>query len=204
MRRKQEDEAQKSRHHDLGNALQALFKAEGADDKAEDDRERHVEAHLPRIPEHGRKDRIHRLMTESCEITAEELHKVRNHPTGNRRVVHHEQGAAQQADPAVHMPKAALRFQSLVSADRTLLARASHRKLHGEHRYAHDHQKEQIKEHKEAAVRPRHIGEFPNISDSDGAARAHQNESQPGPKTFSLHESNSPVYQTISEKRVIV
>ena len=135
-------------------------------------------------------------MAESREITAEELHEVRNHPPGNRRIVHHEQGAAQQADPAVQMPKAALRFQSLVSADRTLFARASHRKLHGEHRYAHDHQKEQVKEHKEtAAVGPRHIGKFPDISDSDGATCTHQNKSQPGPKTFSLHESNSPVTQ---------
>ena len=62
VRRKQEDEAQKARHHDLRDTLQALLKAEGADDKAENYRERHVKAHLPGIAEHIREDRIHRLM----------------------------------------------------------------------------------------------------------------------------------------------
>ena len=91
------------------------------------------------------------------------------------------------------VPVASLPFQGLIAPDGTLPAGPAHRQLHGQHRQAHDDQKQQIHQHKPpAAVLAHHIGKLPHIADAHGAARAHQQEAQPGLKGFSfLHFSLS-------------
>ena len=64
-----------------------------------------------------------------------------------------------------------------------------YRQLHGQHRHTHNDQEQQVKQHKHAAaVGAGHIGKLPNVADADGAASAHQQESQTGTEIFAFHE----------------
>ena len=81
--------------------------------------------------------------------------------------------AAEQAEPAVNVPLAALALKIPVRQHRAAFARAAYRKLHREHRHAHYKQADEIdQDEKAAAVLTRHKREAPDIADSDSAARA--------------------------------
>ena len=81
------------------------------------------------------------------------------------------------------MPLALRLLQGLIAQDRTFPAGSSHSQLHGKHRQTHNHQKDQIQQHKQAAaILPHHKGEPPDIADADGAASADQQKAQPGLK----------------------
>ena len=107
------------------------------------------------------------------EAANQEFAEIIYHPAGNGGVVHHQHYAAEQAEPAVNVPLAALALKIPVRQNRAAFARAAYRKLHREHRHAHYKQADEIdQDEKAAAVLTRHIREAPDIADSDSAARA--------------------------------
>ena len=90
----------------------------------------------------------------------------------------------------MNVPLAAGLFQGLIGKHRTFAAGAAHGQLHGQHRHAHDDQKQHIEQHEyAAAVFPGHIGELPHIADADGAPGTHQQEAQTGLERFAFHDS---------------
>ena len=126
-----EDERKQRDHHDLGYALKTLLQTERTDDKADDDDGDRQNAHFNRIgqqlAEHG--GRVLRGHT-GVELAGQEPAKVAHHPAGNRRVVHHQEVAADQAEPAVDVPLGLGLFERLVGEDRALAARAANGQLH--------------------------------------------------------------------------
>ena len=69
------------------------------------------------------------------------------------------------------------------SAARRAAARTAHGQLHRQDRQTHEHQKEQVKQHKDAAAAlAGDCGEAPDVADADSAARADQNEAKREPK----------------------
>ena len=184
-----ENEREQRNHHDLGYALKALLQTQRTDDKADDDDGDRQNAHFNRIgqqlAEHGgRVLRRHAVV----ELAGQEPAKIAHHPAGNRRVVHHQEVAADQAEPAVDVPLRLGLFERLVGEDRALAARAADGQLHRQHGNAHDEQAQNVKENKiAAAVFARHIGEAPDIADADGAARADEQEAQAGAERFAFH-----------------
>ena len=78
------------------------------------------------------------------------------------------------------VPLLARLFQRLIGAHRAFAAGAAHCKLHGHNGQAQNDEEQQIEQHEgTAAALPRHIGEFPDVSDADGTARREQDEAQP-------------------------
>ena len=112
-----------------------------------------------------------------------ELYKVVQHPAGDGGVVHHQHVAAEDGEPAVDMPLAVGLLQGLIAQDCALAAGATNRQLHGQHGKAHNHQENEIQQHKQAAaVLSGHIGEPPDVANADGASGRNHQESQPGLK----------------------
>ena len=122
------------------------------------------------------------------EAAGEEFAEVVHHPAGDGGVIHHQQIAARQTEPAVDVPLGAGLFQILVGQHGAPAARAADRQFHRQHGHAHHEQAEQVEENEvAAAVLAGDVGEAPHVADADGAARAHQQEAQPGAEGFSLH-----------------
>ena len=74
------------------------------------------------------------------------------------------------------MPLAAPGLQRLVGAARRAAARTAHGQLHRQDRQTHEHQKEQVEQHKDAAAVL--AGWGPEVADADSTARADQNEAK--------------------------
>ena len=148
--------------------------------KAANHRQGSEEDHLLRILLHGGKNAIHRrLVHAGHKATGEELGEVVQHPAGNGGVVHHQQVAAGDGQPAMPMPLVPRLFQRLVGLHNALAAGAANGKLHRQHGHAQHQQEHQIQQHKyAAAVLASHIRKAPHIANTDGAARAHQQEAQ--------------------------
>ena len=190
MDSQQDDQRQQAQHHDLGDALQALLQAEGADGKTADDRDGHEKAHLGGIGQHGPEDRAG--VGSGLKAAAEELDKIAEHPAGDRGVIHHEQIAARDGEPAVDVPFLARLLQRLVAQHSALAGGAANGQLHGEDGHAHDDEKEQIEQNKDAAaVLAGDKRKFPDIADADGAAGADQNKAEAGFEILAFHGKTS-------------
>ena len=171
------NQRQKRQHHPLADALQSLLKAEGAHQKARQHNDHHEDGHLAGIGQHRGEHAVHSIGGSAVEGADGKLIEIIQHPAGDCGVVHHQKAAANDAEPAVNMPLAALGLQSLVPQYRALAAGTSHGQLHGQYGHSHDHQEQHIEQNKyAAAVFAGHIGELPHIADADGAAGAHQQE----------------------------
>ena len=86
------------------------------------------------------------------------------------------------------MPLAARLFERLVAEHRALAARSADSEFHRQHRDAHDNEADEVKQHEiAAAVLTCYVGKAPDITYADSAARADQQEAQPGAEGFSLH-----------------
>ncbi len=183
------NQAQEAKHHPLRDALEASLHAEAADQKAYRHGDGHKDPHFHGISQHGAKDRAH-LRSAAGESAIQKFPEIRQHPAGHGGVVHHEQVAAQDAEPAVNVPQCSRLLQGLVRRHGALLTPAAHGKLHGHHRDAHEHQEYQIKEYKDsAAVFAGDIGELPHIPDADGTAGTDQKKSQSGFEIISFFHS---------------
>ena len=192
MDRQHYDQAQQAQHHHLGDALQALLQAEGADQEARQYRQDHPEGHFAGVSKHGAEDAVNGIAFQAGKGAASELEEVAQHPAGDRGVVHHQQIAAGNAEPAVEMPFAALRLQGFIAQHRAFPAGTAHRQLHGQNGHAHQSQRQQVKQYEHAAaVGAGDVRKFPDISDADGTARADQQEAQPGLEVFTFHGESS-------------
>ena len=130
----------------------------------------------------------HALGGHAGEGAGDELHRVIEHPAGDGGVVHHQHVVADEAQPAVDLPAFMLFVQRAVRRDHALTAAAAYCQLHRHNGNAHDDEEQQIKDHKNAAaVGAAHVGEFPDVADADGAARAHQQKAEARLKALSFH-----------------
>ena len=110
------DKYQQRQHHALGNAFQTVLQAKAAHHKAGQHHNFRPDGHFPRGGQEVAKDGADRLCGHALgEGASEELEKVAHHPAGDRGVVHHQQAAAQQAEPAVDMPLLTGLFQCLIA-----------------------------------------------------------------------------------------
>lgn len=142
------------------------------------------------VGQHGAEHAVHGLVGHAVKVAYDKFIEVVQHPAGHRGVVHHQKAAADDAEPAVDVPLAVLGLQGLVAFHGALPAGPAYRQLHGQNGHAHDDEEQYVKEDEDAAaVCAGYIGKFPHVSDADGASGAHQQESQPGLKVFSFHES---------------
>lgn len=181
MHGKHDDERKKAEHHDLRDALYTALEPQSADEESADDRHRHEEAHFPGTCQHRAEDLTDPVRLCQGESAIDEFPEISKHPAGYRRIVHHEQVAAQNAEPSMDMPLRARSLQCGIALDCAFSACAAHGKLHRHDRDAHQHQKEQIKEDEyRAAVFACHIGEFPYIPDPDRAPCTDQQKAQTG------------------------
>ena len=178
MARQDHDQSQEAKHHPLRDAFKAALHAKGADQEAKHYGDGHEDTHFHGISQHGPKDRAH-LGHAAGEGSVQEFPEIRQHPAGHGGVVHHEEVAAQDAEPAMDVPGGPRLLQSLVSRHGALLAPAAHGQLHGHHRDAHEHQEGQVKEYKHrAAILAGDVWELPHIPDADGTAGTDQKKSQ--------------------------
>ena len=189
MASQHQDQHQQSKHHHLGDPLQALLQTEAAHNETHHHYDLRKQRHGAGIAQHFTEDIGRRLRLHTgVEHAGEELAEVADHPAGDGGVVHHQQVAADQAEPTVDMPLGAGLFQGLVGQHGALASGAAHCQFHGQHGDAHGQQTDQIEQHKiTAAVFTGDVRETPDVADADGAARAHQQEAQPGTEGFSFH-----------------
>ena len=187
--RQHHDQCQQADHHDLGHPLQTLLKAEAAHDQAGDHHQLREDGHGAGAAQHGAEHPGDLVAGHAgVEAAGEEFSEIVHHPAGDGGVIHHQQIAARQTEPAVDVPLGAGLFQILVGQHGALAAAAAHRQFHGHHGDAQQQQAHQIEQDEvAAAVLAGDIGEAPHVADADGAARAHQQEAQPGAEGFSLH-----------------
>ena len=176
------DQRKQREHHDLADALESVLQAERADQEARDNDQLRPERHLTGVREHRAEFADNGFgIHPGMERAGEEFAEIVDHPAGDGGIVHHEQEAANQAEPAVDVPFLAGFFKVFVRQDGTLFAGAAHGQLHRQHRHAHDEQADQIDEdEKAAAVLAGDIREAPDVADADGAAGADEQEAQSG------------------------
>ena len=114
-------------------------------------------------------------------------------PSRHDRVKHQQHIVSGDGKVSHDMPFRAFWLQGPVGRKNTFSRGSPHGVLHGHDRYAQNHQKQQINQHKQAAsALSHHIRKAPHIADADGAARRKQNKAQTAPQFLSLTH-NSPV-----------
>ena len=101
------------RHHNLGNALNALLHAHGTHTKTNNGNQKHPTRELHRVTEH--QPEHHRDIFRAVKCAHRRLHKVGDGPTAYHGIEHHKQIAANQTKPLEAMPLRTLRLQSLVA-----------------------------------------------------------------------------------------
>ena len=191
----QHDQCQQRQHHELGDALKAVLQAEAANKEARNDDKLRPEAHLAGVCQHFAENIADGLgVHAAAERAGQEFPEINDHPAGDGGVVHHQQEAADQAEPAVDVPLLSGLFQLAVGQHGAFASCAADGQLHRQNRHAHDQQADQIQEDKEsAAVFAGDIGKAPDIADADGAARADEQKPEAGTEGFALHDKNLPL-----------
>ena len=191
MNGQHQDQHQQSGHHHLADPLQTLLHADAAHQHAGGHCNNHPQSHFGGAGQHITEYLAADLGGHAGgKDTGDELEEVVQHPAGHSGIVHHQQAAADDGEPAVNVPLAAGLFQGLIGKHRTFAAGAAHGQLHGQHRQAQHHQHDEVDQHKKStAVLPHHKGKAPHIADADGAPGTHQQEAQTGLKRFAFHDS---------------
>ena len=193
MNGKNQNEDHKGQHHELGNLLKTILNSDTADKYACYYHDAHKKCHFFSIAEHVSEHIADIFRSHSVKCARKEFYEVIEHPAGYGRVVHHKQIASDDAEPAVNVPLASLRFQRLIALDGTLTTCASDSKLHREDRNAHNDQEDQIKEDEHSStVLTRNERELPHITDTDRTSGGHQQESETRFKILSFHNLPPP------------
>ena len=178
---------QQGQHHPFGDPLQTFLQSEGADQEAAQRDDGHENRQFHGVAQHGAEHPVHRTVFDSFKGAGGKLVEVIQHPACHGGVVHHQQAAADNAEPAVDMPFAVLGFQCLVRPHRTLPAGTAHRQFHRQHRHPHDDQEQQVEQHKNAtAVGTGHPGELPDVANTDRTTGTDENEAEAGGKMLPL------------------
>ena len=192
MNCKNYNEKQQYTHHPFGNTFQSLLQTKAAYQESGNYNHCHPKTHLLRIAKERLKDIADFLCFYIMEAAGNKFKKVAEHPSGYGGVVHHKQKTAKDAEPAVNVPLAALRFQRFVSLYCTFSPCTSHSQFHGKDRNAHDQQKEQIEQYKNAAaVFAGNVRKTPYIANADGTSGAYQQKSDSRTEVFSFHNLSS-------------
>ena len=133
------DQSKEPYHHHLRYLFHAALYAEAADSKPEEHGNRHKDAHFQRAAEKGTKHSAHGFFGSAAERAVDKLPEIRQHPSGNSGVIHHEKITAEDAEPAMNMPETSLRFQFLIAEHRALSAAAAYRQFHRHDGNPHKH-----------------------------------------------------------------
>ena len=162
---------QQAEHHGLVDLFHSVLKSPGADQHTQQHHDHHEYGHQSRLL-HQRGVLVgypHRIQPGKIPLC--HLGKVEEQPAGHRGIKHHQQIVARNTNPAVQVPSAALGLQRLEGQGNAPLAGPAHRELHYHDRQAHDHQKQQVDQHKgRTAIFTRDIRKSPYVSKPDGAA----------------------------------
>ena len=129
-------EGEQRDHQVLGDALNAFLDAKVADREAEQTDEDGPEGQLERVAEHFTEPAGDFLGRFTDERSGDVLQAVVHHPAGDGGVIHHEQGTADDREPAVPVPFGAFRFEDVVGAGGTSLRTAADGELGGQDRDA--------------------------------------------------------------------
>ena len=181
MNDKHNDQKEQCRHHIFTDLLNTLLQSHAAHQKSKHNGDRHPDPHFLRrskqVTEHIANRRgIHTHMKGPCD----KAEKITQHPSGNRRVIHHEHIAAKDTEPAVNMPFAPRFLQCFIPQHRALAAGSSDGQLHRQYRNSHTQQEYQIQDDKNAAtVLSCHKWKTPDVSNTDGTACCHKQEAKP-------------------------
>ena len=186
-----EHHADEQHHHRLCDFFQSLLNAEGDDQKARDHHNSHEQGHFAGRGQHSAEHGFHPCGVQPGKSPGSRVHEILEHPSCHGGVEHHQHDVAQQAHIAVKAPAGA-GAQLLVHFQRTFLGGTAHGKFNGQCRHAQNQQENQIGQDEcPAAVLPCHPGEFPNVSDTNGAACAEKKKAQPAAEMLPLH-TNPP------------
>ena len=182
-------------HHHLRHALDAVLHAGARGEHADGDDDDGVDSHLERVGEHIRKHAGHLRAVGAVEGARGGFHHEGEHPAGHAGIEHHEQVVARKAHPLEVVPFRARRLERVVAARDGFLTGAPGRELHDEHRQREDGQKHQVHEYEcRTAVFAGDVGEAPHVAQPDGAARAHQDESEARAEFLAFHRFSSPFH----------
>ena len=191
MKGQHHNEDKEAGHHDLCNPFHPVVKAQAAHQKPQEYGEGHEDAHFPGTSQHGGKDLRYLILGHAAEGAGEKFPEIGHHPAGYGGVVHHEEVASKNAEPAMNVPKAPRFFKAPVGTDGALPAAPAYCQFHGHHGDAHEKKEAEVKKDKYGtAVFSGNIGEFPHIPYADGTAGADQKEAQPGFKTISIFHTS--------------
>ena len=172
--RQHKDERQQGDHHHLGDTLETLLHADAADEEARHHHNDHVYRQFTRRREHLTEHAVDLLAVHpGGEAAGEEFAEVVHHPAGDAGVVHHQQAAADHAEPAMDVPLLTRLFEGLIRPHRTFAAGAADGQLHRHNGDAHDDKADEVEQDEvPAAVLAGDGGEAPHIADADGTAGA--------------------------------
>ena len=166
---------QQAKHHHFGDLLHAVLQSAGTDQHTQHHDDDHKQSHQAGLTHQGAELIAHSGGIQTHKVALEHFYKVEHQPTGNGGVEHHQQIVAGNAEPAVDVPLGSLGLQSVKRQSNALLAGPAHGKLHDHYRKAHDHQEQQVHQHKGgAAVLTGDIGKAPHISQTNGTACRNQ------------------------------
>lgn len=187
VERQHHDKDKEAGHHDLRNPFHPVMEAQSADQETENHGEGHEDAHFPGVPQHGGKYAGNGILGDTLERAGQEFPEIPQHPAGDGGVVHHEEIAAGDAEPAMDMPVAAGLFQCLIGLHRTLAAAPAYGQFHGHDGNPHEEKEAEIKQYKYGApVFAGNVGKFPYITYADGTSCTDEQEPQAGFETVAV------------------
>lgn len=113
---------QQKRHHDFGDALNAVLESHTADTEGQKYSHHHPEGHGARRGQHIIEYAAHLIRGESLEGTGSYLKDIGNHPAAHGGIEHHQQVIAQHGQIALDVPFGAFGLQHMKAAGRGLPA----------------------------------------------------------------------------------
>ena len=185
MSSQDDHQEQQSTHHPFGDPFHAVLDAQIAYGKAQEAGQDHPEQEGQGILEHGTESSGDELGGGVHKSALDVEPAIVEHPACDRGVVHHQHVAADDADGFEPVPAGAQRLQDFKALGGTAAAAPADGKFADHYRDPHDQQEDQVDQDKGGAAElTAEIGEFPHIPDTDGAAGADQDETQPGTERF--------------------
>ena len=160
-------------HHDLGDALDAVFNAGEDDDQRQ--RRKDEEAQLRGKAARDERAKI-AVRGHEMRLTQQIFGQILDDPAADDRIVGHDQYGDNGVDPAAEAQSGPI-AEGLVRADGTLAGHAADGGFGDDHRIAEGHGQDDIDQQENAAaVLCRQIGEAPDVPQPDGRARRGKDE----------------------------
>ena len=138
VHRQNHHDRQQREHHHLGHTLQAALQSKRIDCETHNDDNDHPAPHHKRLAKHFGKYCLHLFGRRPFKPSGSGQIEIMQHPSAHGRVKHHQQVVANHGQITVDMPFLPRLFQRLISAHRTFLTGAAHRKFHRHNRQPQD------------------------------------------------------------------